>query len=366
MYLVFDNTSVSLYNKLNKPMLTGNTLHLQQLKQGREAWNSWKDTNLIRPDLKGFNLDGMDLSGYHLDQSDFSDASMIGCNLNDAWLTWCVFIRTKLNNSTMISPVRETFDGDKRLLGVNLRWSSFADTDLTNVDMRGATLEAVRFHHCNFRSANLSGSDVYGVSAWGNDFDEHTIQEDLVITQWKETILTVDNIELAQFIYSVLNSNNVRGAINTLTTKIVLILGSFAETDKLILDSIKRELRFFNLVPMMFDFGQPHRRNKTETVSTLAHLSKFIVADLTNQRSVPHELASILPHLRSVPTIPIIRDEEKAYGMFGDFNDLKQVSPIINYNSNQSIKSLVNNIIESAHTISQSIHNLKLPISTNR
>jgi hypothetical protein len=51
----------------------------------------------------------------------------------------------------------------------------------------------------------------------------------------------------------------------------------------------------------------------TETVLTLASMSKRVVADLTNQRSIPHELASIIPHHPSLmmysQTIPPDEDE---------------------------------------------------------
>ena len=326
-------------------MLKGNILHLQQLQQGKESWNAWKDTGMVRPDLKGFNLDGMDLSGYHLDQTDFTDASMVNCNLNNTTLCWCVFIRTKLNSSTIINTDWETYTGDKRQMGINLRWSAFADADLTKVDMRGATLEATSFYNCKFNGTDLTGSDVYGVSAWGNQYDEYTKQDDLVVSNFDEDIITIDNLELAQFIYLLLNSTGVRDAINALTTKVVLILGSFASPDMQILQNIKTELRLQNYIPMLYNFEKPVRRNHIETVSTIAHLANFIVAELTNPRSIPNELATLIPTLRSVPVIPLIRDGQKPYGMFEDFQDLRHVSALIEYNTTDPVKFLVNDVV---------------------
>ena len=177
--------------------------------------------------------------------------------------------------------------------------------------MKGATLEGVHFHNCNFRGADISNSPINGISSWGNMIDETTKQNDLIITEWDEPTVTVDNFEIAQFLYLMISNNKIRNIIDTLATKVVLILSSFAKNDKAVLDQIKLGLRKSNFIPVVFDFDKPSSRNLTETVSTLAHLSKFIVADLTNSISIPHELASIIPTLRSVPIVPIIRDAQK-------------------------------------------------------
>jgi hypothetical protein len=52
--------------------------------------------------------------------------------------------------------------------------------------------------------ANLSGCPVYGLSAWGLKLDERTPQQNLVITPKDGPDITVDNIEVAQFVYLLL------------------------------------------------------------------------------------------------------------------------------------------------------------------
>jgi len=43
----------------------------------------------------------------------------------------------------------------------------------------------------------------------------------------------------------------------------------------------------------------------TETVSTLAHLARFIIVDLTDPSSAPHEVATIIPQT-AVPVQPLL------------------------------------------------------------
>jgi hypothetical protein len=167
--------------------------------------------------------------------------------------------------------------------------------------------------------ANLSDCHIYGISAWNLKL-ERAEQHNLVITPYNvmpsglivdETIIaafekaslgektriawraaaitepeiTVDNIEVAQFIYLMLNNQKVREVINTITSKAVLILGRFTDERKAVLDALRDELRKRNYLPILFDFKVPERRNTTETVTLLARMARFIIADLTDPRS---------------------------------------------------------------------------------
>jgi hypothetical protein len=64
-----------------------------------------------------------------------------------------------------------------------------------------------------------------------------------VISRRDEPSITVDQIEVAQFIYLLLHNNKIRKVIDTITSKVVLILGRFAPDRKRVLDAMRNELR---------------------------------------------------------------------------------------------------------------------------
>jgi hypothetical protein len=72
---------------------------------------------------------------------------------------------------------------------------------------------------------------------------EGATQQNLLITDESEPTVTVDNIEVGQFIYLMLNNQKVRDVIDTITSKAVLILGRFTDERKAVLDALREELR---------------------------------------------------------------------------------------------------------------------------
>jgi hypothetical protein len=73
--------------------------------------------------------------------------------------------------------------------------------------------------------ASLTDCKVFGISAWGLIGSEKAEQSNLVITPDGEPEITVDHLEVAQFIYLLLNIEKIRDVIDTITSKVVLILG---------------------------------------------------------------------------------------------------------------------------------------------
>jgi hypothetical protein len=109
---------------------------------------------------------------------------------------------------------------------------------------------------------------------------------------------------------------------------------------------IRDELRKHDYVPVLFDFDKPTHRNLTETISTLAHMSRFVIADITEAQSIPQELQRIIPDMPHVPIQPLLQSNTKEYGMFKDFRDYHWVLKIHQYNNHEDLlKSIEKKVI---------------------
>jgi uncharacterized protein YjbI with pentapeptide repeats len=330
--------------------------HLHILMQGHEVWENWRNKDpAIEPDLSSANLvhaqffdwnfshtnlSGANFAGATLIQSNFAGANLLGARLyranlykanlqgailNRANLDETILADANIGNASLIGTrmmmanlIRANLSGSD-LHEAWLSGSTFSYADLTNTNLTKSQLDHAILTNCNLSFANLTGSIVYGVAAWDVNTDE-TTEQDLIISQYGSPQITVDSIEIAQFIYLILNNIKIRNVIDRITSRVVLILGSFINERKLILDTIREELRKHNYIPILFDFEMPFSRDSAETVLLLAHMARFIIADLTSAKSVLLELQKIVPSLPSVPVQPIIAVNDSEPGMIDHLN----------------------------------------------
>jgi hypothetical protein len=96
----------------------------------------------------------------------------------------------------------------------------------------------------------------------------------------------------------------------------VLLLGRFTPKRKAILDALREELRKRDRLPVIFDFTKPASQTTLETISTLAHLAQFVIADLTDAKSILQELQAIVPNNPSVMVQPLLLASQEEPGMF--------------------------------------------------
>jgi len=214
----------------------------------------------------------------------------------------------------------------------NLGGMKLSGADLSGTDLSGASLQGAQLIETNLTGANLTGCRIHGVGAWRLNL-EGTKQQNLVITNEDEPEVTVDNIEVAQFVDLLLHTEKIREIIDTIGKKGVLLLGRFTEGRMVVLERLRNKLRDLGFVPMIFNFDKPETKDFTETVRLLCNLSHFVIVEITNPRSAPLELQATVPDYM-VPFAPIIEQGEQPFAMFGDLQSkFDWVLPVIRYSS---------------------------------
>ncbi len=294
------------------------------LYQARLSGANLMGATLMGADLRGAELDaatlmGADLRGAKLDgatltRADLTVAKLDGATLMGAGLMTAILQETDLREVGLLGADLRGVD----LTGADLRGLDLSRFDLSNANLSRANLQNTLLINTNLSHANLTGCLIHGVSVWNTHLTD-ALQADLIITPEEDPVITVDDLEVAQFIYLLLSNEKIRNVIDTITSKVVLILGRFTDERKAVLDALRNELRKHNYLPILFDFDKPVSKDVTGTVETLARMARFIVADLTDPSSIPHELATIVPFLRTTPILPLRRAGSGGYSMFDDY-----------------------------------------------
>jgi uncharacterized protein YjbI with pentapeptide repeats len=285
-----------------------NDEHVALLKQGVAAWNEWREANPnIRPDLRGAFLFRADLRGADLHEANLRMANLIEANLSRS-----------------------------DLKGAYLNVASLSGANFSGANLSGAHLSGANLVHTDLTSADLSGCRIYGVSAWSLKLERVNSRTWSSHLRTSPTV-TVDDIEVAQFIYLMLNNRKVRNVIDTITSKAVLILGRFTGERRAVLDALREELRKRNYLPILFDFDKPTSQTTDETITLLARMSRFVIADISDAKSVLQELRAIVPDLPSVPVQPVITATQEEPGMFDFFRNFRSFLKVHHYNDQQQL-----------------------------
>jgi hypothetical protein len=272
-----------------------NEEQLERLKRGVEGWNRWREECPDeKVDLSDGQLRELDLTRADLYRADLRRAEVLGTNLTEADLRRADLYRADLSGS-------------------NLMYTDLTEADLTRTDLSGCYLLRTRLE-----GALLRDCRVFGVAAWDVQL-AGAIQTGLVITPDGQAEITVDDLEVAQFMYLLLNNERIKKVIEVVTSKVVLILGRYTPERRAVLDALRDTLRRKNYSPVVFDFGKPSSRDLTETIRILAGMSRFVIADITDAKSIAQELSAIVPDLPSVPVQPLLLASQQEYGMFEHF-----------------------------------------------
>lgn len=308
---------------------------------------SFFSANLTGANLRNLDAIGVDFSSCKASGADFTSALLLSSEFNSADLSHVKFIRARLGQAHLWSTNLQYAD----LTDADLQRADLMDADLSNATLLRTNLMLSSLLRVDFRGATLSECTVHGASVWRTQIDDSTQQTELIITDPSEPPLRVDDLEVAQFIYLLMNHRKLRNAIDSVTRKGVLLLGRFSDGGLEVLQAIAVELRIRGYLPIIFDFERPKDRSITETVKTLVGMSRFVVVDLSGP-SVPQELYATVPHFK-VPIVPILEEQKKQYALADDILEFPWVlKPVLRYSSIEQLRADVQErMIEPAEQI---------------
>ena len=357
--------------------LSGADLRWTDLREADLSGADLSEADLKEANLQGADLSGADLSGANLSQAKLSGVlhSFMQGGITTPFLGLTPSLKLKIAAMRRSEADRSTakLSGAYLYGGADLSYTNLSYANLSETDLRGAHIYRTNLSHANLSDANLSFTRlvetnlngailrnclVYGISAW-EVYLQGATQYNLVITPPEQPTITVDNLEVAQFIYLLLNNPKIRDVIDTIAKKAVLILGRFTPERKAILDALREALRAQGYLPILFDFDKPSSQDLTETVSTLAHLSRFIIVDLTDPSSAPYEVGMIASnHIRPIQALFQPSDETKR--VFAMFPDLVRryhwvLSPYEYQDQEQLLASLQTKVIDPAEQKAQEL-----------
>jgi uncharacterized protein YjbI with pentapeptide repeats len=268
--------------------------------------------NLSQADLAGANLNGADLSGAFLIRANLSGASLTGACLKGANLGQASLFRAKLVQAVLReasffkSDLSEADLSEADLEGANLQEAILDQTNLRAAKASGANLCFATLLRTNLEGAVLDRCAVYGVSLWEAKLSGSR-QRDLDIMPAQEPVLSVDSLQTAQLVGLLLHHEHARYDVFSITLNTVLVIGRFPEERQPVLAAIKEALRRSEYSPLVLDFDLPGSSDKAEIVKSLGRMSRFVVADLTEDPRIAETLDAVVHFLPAIPVQPIGR-----------------------------------------------------------
>lgn len=272
--------------------------------------------NLAEADLRGASFNGANLSEANLIMADLEGVDMRKADLEKVNLSWNTLQDALLNEANLV------------------------ETNLQHAKLRGVSLTRANLVETNLRYAYLTDCQVYGISLWRVHL-EGAIQRDLVITEEHEPTITVDNLEVAQFVSLLLRYQTIRDTFDIKSKNVVLMLGCFTPNRRTFLSPLWEELSRHNLIPLTLDVGASGERDVTAPIRTLDHPARFILADLTDAGGLPQALQALIPHLPSIPVQPIRQANAKEDARFEYVEKYPWILPTSYYQDIADVLSLI-------------------------
>ena len=132
---------------------------LNKILSNHKLW-LMDESNGIRADLSGVDLEYADLDGADLRDANLSGADLRGADLRNANLWYADLKGADLRDASL---------GCADLGYADLGGANLGGADLSGADLRSADLRGANLGHANLYDADFSGADLGGANLWSTD-----------------------------------------------------------------------------------------------------------------------------------------------------------------------------------------------------
>ena len=244
-----------------------------------------------------------------------------------------------------------------RFLSVGFRGASFENVQLphsvwSDIKLEDSRWRNVDLRHASFFRVNCDGASFENCNVFGLGVCELAGQlrrESRLLCGEGPDPLLLNDLRFAPFLHELAYEDAFGRVVEALTAKFVLILGRFTDDRKPILDRLRRALRHFGYVPHLVDYDC--KQSWLHVVKTAAMCSRFVIADLTEPRSVPAEVVEILRLRETLIVAPIVQAGYDEPPIFGELRATGQLLTKYEYrDADVLIRHLATAVIEPCET----------------
>jgi uncharacterized protein YjbI with pentapeptide repeats len=291
-----------------------NQNHFEVLKRGVRAWNAWREAYPeVIPDLSGgllpellapeINLTRTNLRRTIFYHADLARSMFIGADLTktifiEACLKQCFFSGTKM--------VQTSFNSAS-LQKANFMHSVFTDVDLSHTNLGGADFRMARLEKVNWEYAILHGLNLshaylencllYGIQ--GSEFEISGLKaKNLIVTNHADPTVVLDSFTAAAAVFACLQTKDGTGERVASERRLVMVFGNFQNERRELLNSLRREIKSRNLIPVVFHFDKPVSRTFLDVVRQIAALTRYVIVDFTPPHRIVADFQAALPYFK--------------------------------------------------------------------
>ncbi len=196
------------------------------------------------------------------------------------------------------------------LTGARLIEAEMVQTNLGGAKLSHCELSRALVMNCNLSQAILTESRLDD-AVFAGSRHEGIVTSNLALTPSDEAAVLVDDLEMVHLMEALLREPRWRELITRSSLRVALVIGRFPQWRRPHLDAIREEVRRADYAPLAIDLEKPVGPKLRSVIANLAHLARFVIADLAGSRAFAKELQPFSFTLKELPLQVIMPDGEE-------------------------------------------------------